>query len=260
EVVLTLKASGVTDVKRFRWLEAPEARALERAELLLADLGAINGTSGAITPLGRRMLAFPAHPRYARMLLGAQEYGCVKTAALIAALTQGRDLLLRGQSNRTPDHEDDDEQSDFFRLIRLWQKAQRNGFDIEGCRQIGVNAQAARQVAPLYEQFLRIAAEEGLEVREKPVDNAAVQRCLLVAFPDHLAKRIDGQRCELVHGRRGVLARDSTVKAPLFVAAEIREVESGPSKERNLNVILSLATAVREEWLHETLPDGFNEK
>ena len=262
EVVLTLKASGVIDVKNFRWLEAPEARALEGAELLLADLGAIDGASGAITPLGRRMLAFPVHPRYARMLLAAQDYGCVKTAALIAALTQGRDLLLHGQSERAPDHEDGDEQSDFFRLMRLWREAQRCRFNVERCRKLGVNAQAARQVAPLYEQFVRIAAEEELDVSEKPLDKTALQRCLLLAFPDHLAKRMDSvsQRCELVHGRRGVLARESTVKAPLFIAAEIREVESGPSKERNLNVILSLATAVREEWLQESFPDGFSEK
>ena len=84
EAILTLKASGVNDVKTFRWLEAPEARALDRAETLLTDLGAIDD-KGAITALGRRMLAFPVHPRYARMLLAAHAYGCVRMVALIAA-------------------------------------------------------------------------------------------------------------------------------------------------------------------------------
>ena len=41
EVVLTLKASGIDDVAGFPWLEKPEAKALERAEMLLADLGAL---------------------------------------------------------------------------------------------------------------------------------------------------------------------------------------------------------------------------
>src|SRR5207244_5637641 len=41
EVVLTLKASGVEDVRAFRWLEPPDARSLERAETLLEDLGAV---------------------------------------------------------------------------------------------------------------------------------------------------------------------------------------------------------------------------
>ncbi len=259
EVVLTLKASGVEDVKNFRWLEAPEPRALERAETLLADLGASDERSGAITALGRCMLAFPVHPRYARMLLAAQDYGCVRPIALIAALTQGRDLLARRQE-RVEELIDGESDSDFFVLMRAWRAAQDSGFNPDHCRRLGINPQAARQVGPLFEQFLRIAAEEGLDIAEKPLERAAVQRCLLVAFPDHLAKRLDGgQRCELVHGRRGTLARESVVKAPLFVVAEAREIETGGARERHLDVVLSLATAVKQEWLGELFPQGFTE-
>jgi ATP-dependent helicase HrpB len=266
EVVLTLKASGVSDVRTFRWLEAPEAPALARSEMLLADLGAIDDNTGAITALGRRMLAFPAHPRYARMLLAAQDYGCVRPIALIAALTQGRDLLARKQGTRASDGRDElfdgESESDFFVLMRAWRFAERNGYQIDQCRRLGINAQAARQVGPLFEQFRRIAAEEGLDISEKPMNRAAVQRCLLVGFPDHLGKRLDAgsQRCELVHGRRGTLARESVVKAPLFVVADVREVESGGGRERNLNVVLNLATAIKEEWLREMFPQGFMER
>jgi ATP-dependent helicase HrpB len=259
EVILTLKASGVNDASKFRWLEPPDARALQRAETLLADLGAIDGATSAITSLGRRMLAFPAHPRYARMLLAAQDYGCVRPVALIAALTQGRDLLLRRHGSQGEELRDENE-SDFFLLTRAWRFAERSGYHIERCRQMGIHAQAARQVGPLFEQFLRIAAEEGLDISEKPVDQAAVQRCLLVGFSDQLAKRLDGSlRCALVHGRHGVLARESVVKAPLFVASEVREVESGGGRERALNVVLNLATAIEEEWLYELFPEDFKE-
>ena len=41
EVVLTLKAAGIDDIYNFPWLEKPEAKALERAETLLEDLGAV---------------------------------------------------------------------------------------------------------------------------------------------------------------------------------------------------------------------------
>jgi ATP-dependent helicase HrpB len=264
ESILTLKASGVDDARSFRWLESPDARALERAEMLLADLNAIDETSGKITPLGRRMLAFPIHPRYARMLLEAQKYACVRPVALIAALTQGRDLLLRPKSVPIEEARDDlfgaDTESDFFALMRAWRYAERNGYDIERCRRIGVHAQAARQVGPLFDQFLRIAAAEGLDTSDKPVADDAIQRCMLVGFSDHLAKRLDGsQRCELVHGRRGTLARESIVKTPLFVVSEVREVESGGGKDRNLNVVLNLATAIKEEWLRELFPDDLKE-
>jgi ATP-dependent helicase HrpB len=265
EIILPLKASGVNDVKTFRWLEAPDARALGRAETLLTDLGGIHGATGAITALGRRMLAFPLHPRYARMLLAAHEHACVRPVALIAALTQGRDLLVRQQRKQIdPPREDlfdGETESDFFVLMRAWRYAERNGFDVERCRRMGIHAQAARQVGPLFEQFLRIAAEEGLDVSETPIAHDAVQRCVLVGFSDHLAKRLDAGtlRCELVHGRRGALARESVVKAPLFVASEVREVESGGGKERNLNVVLHLATAVKEGWLRDLFPHDFTE-
>jgi ATP-dependent RNA helicase HrpB len=265
EVILTLKASGVNDVRTFRWLEAPDARALERAEMLLTDLGAIDDTRGAITELGRRMLAFPAHPRYARMLLAAHDYGCVRPVALIAALTQGRDLLVRRQGKQIDDPRDDlfadETESDFFVLMRAWRYAESNGYDIERCRRMGIYAPAARQVGPLFEQFLRIAADEDLDTSDKPVAHDAVQRCVLVGFSDHLAKRLDAGslRCELVHGRRGVLARESVVQSPLFIASEVREVENAGGRERALNVVLNLATAIKEEWLRELFPQDFRE-
>jgi ATP-dependent helicase HrpB len=268
EVVLTLKASGVNDVKTFRWLEAPDPRALERAETLLADLGAIDGAPGAITALGRRMLAFPVHPRYARMLLAAHDYGCVRPVALIAALTQGRDLLVRRQVKPMDDSRVDlfgaETESDFFVLMRAWRYAERHGYHNERCRRVGIHSQAARQVGPLFEQFLKIAAAEGMDISEKSVAQdvkETVQRCVLLGFSDHLARRLDAgtRRCELVHGRRGVLAGESVVKAPLFVVSEVREVESGGGKDRALNVVLNLATAVNETWLRELFPQDFKE-
>ena len=281
EVVLALKAAGVTDVKNFRWLEPPDPKALDRAEQLLTDLGALEVcrtsaplanpesrqperlpyNSLSITDLGRRMLAFPVHPRYARMFIAAGEHGCVRSVALIAALTQGRDLLVRGQGRQVAEARDDlfggETQSDFFVLMRAYRYAERNGFNVERCRRLGIHAQAARQVGPLFEQFLRIARDEGLPVDEKPADPAALQKCILLGFVDHLAHRLDAGtlRCAVVHGRRGLLARESVVRdAPLFVAAEITEIEG-----REVNVMLNLATAVKEEWLRELFPEDFHE-
>src|SRR3954454_23511333 len=57
EVVLTLQAAGIDDIAAFRWLEPPDPQALTRAELLLADLRAVD--PNGITAVGRRMLAFP---------------------------------------------------------------------------------------------------------------------------------------------------------------------------------------------------------
>ena len=258
EVVLTLKASGVEDLRKFRWLEKPDEISLAHAEELLADLGALD-KKNSITPIGRKMLAFPLHPRYARMLLAAQEYGCVHQACLVAALTQGRDLLLRNCGKEVDSAREDllgeKATSDFWILMRAWSFAFNNQFRVDACRKLGIHAVTAKQVGPLFDQFLRIAKDEGLDTKPREVKDENLQKCILIGFSDRVARRMDQGtlRCELVHGRRGVLARESVVQhSPLFVAAEIREIEG---RDKEVNTILSLGTATEVEWLRELFPD-----
>lgn len=288
EVVLTLKAAGVADLRKFRWLESPSDQALAHAEELLLDLGALKTSTSAqvalesgetnqpapaprgsiegpvasptvITPLGRRMLAFPLHPRYARMLLAAQDYGCVYQACLVAALTQGRDLLLRKVDKHVREFREDllgdKAPSDLFILMRAWNYAAKNDYRLDACRKLGLHAVTARQVGPLLDQFRRIAREEGLNAEPGRFNDVALQKCLLIAFSDRVARRLDSGtlRCELVHGRRGVLARESVVQhSPLLVATEVREVGQTGGET---STILSLATVIDPAWLAELFPD-----
>jgi ATP-dependent helicase HrpB len=292
EVVLTLKASGIDDIAAFRWLEAPEPQSLARAEQLLVDLGAL-GSAGVssqrtsdppnevrdretlsptgetpalprITTLGRRMLAFPVHPRYARMLLAAHELRCVRAITLIAALTQGRNLMRRLEGKQAREDREDvlggETDSDFFILMRAFRYAEKSGFDSQRCSRLGINAGAAREAAQLSEQFLAIARDEGLDLDGAEAKPAAIQRCVLAGFPDQVAVRLDAGtlRCALVHARRGVLARESVVHAArLLVASEIREIESS-DKERQ--VLLTLATKIEENWLRELFPESFRDE
>ncbi len=286
EVVLTLKAAGVDDLRKFRWLEKPDEISLAHAEELLFDLGALapgssrqrhgghgeenrrlkiedagrneEGSASSITAVGRKMLAFPLHPRYSRMLLAAQEYGCVYQAALVAALTQGRDLLLRNVDRETNSAREDlfggKASSDFWILMRVWNYSVKNQFRLDACRRLGIHAVTARQVGPLLEQFLRIAEREGLDAAPREVKDEALQKCILIGFSDRVGRRLDQGtlRCELVHNRRGVLARESMVQhAELFVAAEIREVET---RDKDVSTILSMATAIEVGWLRELFP------
>lgn len=297
EVVLTLKAAGVEDLHSFRWLEHPGNQRLAHAEELLLDLGALEqgGTGGPpvselrgstenlnpsgtplaqsdrqiaspplITELGRRMLAFPLHPRYARMLLAAGELGCVHQACLIAALTQGRDLLVRKVDSHSKDKREDalgdKAASDFFILMRAWSFAAQNDFQLEACKRVGIHATTARQVGPLLQQFLRIAAREDLDITPREVAAEILQKCLLMGFSDRVARRLDmgTLRCELVHGRRGVLARESSVRhSPLIVVAEIREIGRHGGET---NTIFSLATDVKQAWLEEFFPQDIGRK
>ena len=261
ETVLSLKAAGVRELTRFRWFDRPDEKSLARSEQLLADLGAIDH-SGEITATGRRMQRFPVHPRYARMFLAAKEFGCVRAAALIAALTQSRNLLLRAERRVEEERSEVFGQgiSDFLVLIRAFSYAERHNFRVDALRPLAIHAETARQVKKLFEQFLQIAGAEGLATDSGAAKDEAIARCVLAGFADQVARRRSGGTllCDVVHGRRGQLARSSVAQnSRLIVAAEINEIEG---RGGDAKVVLSLATQIEESWLREMFPDDFRER
>ena len=254
EILLTLKALGVGDVVAYPWLESPDPKALDRALTLLRDLGALDA-GGHPTPTGLRMLSFPVHPRYARMLLAAAERGAVRPVALIAAIAQGRPILVRNAGRNADESRrdtlGDGGGSDLLLLMRSWKYARHHRFDLDRCRRLGIHAAAARQVGPLWDHFLRIAETQDLPLESSPPEDDQIAKCVLAGFSDQVAHRLDRGtlRCDLVHQRRGELARESTAdEADLLVANEIHEIGRGDGE---VNVLLTQATAIREEWLRE---------
>lgn len=263
EVVLLLHSLGVKRAAEFDWLDRPDPAAVSRAEQLLETLGAID--ANGLTTAGRKMLRLPMHPRYSRMLVEAAQCGCMKEAALCAALVSGRDLLVR--LNRDDKHISSareefevSDQSDFFVLIEAFKFAQSCRFDVEACRRRGVHAMAAQQVAMTWNQIHDIARGHlGNSNTNQGCTGEALQRCILTGFIDQIAVRKDQGTldCLLTDGRTGTLMRESVVqKDPLMVVASIREV-SGKTGRLTL---LGLATAVRLEWLRAAFPQHFSEQ
>ena len=255
EAVLFLKANGYRDLDAFPWIEAPNPGARATAENLLIGMGAIDAASGKITDVGKSMTAFPVHPRYARMLLAAREYGCVEETALCVALCQGRGLFLK-RSGKAAGRDREafsgrGDLSDFQTLLRAWTFAQSVRFDVGRCGEHGLHANAAREAGKVASDLMRSAGGEvgAVDARRDP---EALAKVILLGFSDHVAKRKGAGTlsCAVVGGRSGTLDKASVVKdAPLVVAAEMIEVEG-----RELNVLLNLATEVREDWLEELFP------
>lgn len=261
EALLTLKAAGVGDVGAFRWIEPPDQAAIARAVSLLRDLGALDA-DGGLTATGRRMAGFPVHPRYARMFLEADARKCVRAAALIAAITQTRSMLLRVDRRIAEERREvlGGGDSDFLVLMNAFAWAAERRFRRTECATLGIHAEAARQVGALREQFLDVAHGEGLWLEDGEVAWESVARCVLAGFADQVARRRGAGtlQCDIVHGRRGVLARDSAAAGcDLLVAAEIAEIEGADGDARTS---LSLATGIREEWLREEFPGDFEER
>lgn len=255
EAVLLLKAAGVSEIRNFRWFDAPKEDALVRAETLLHDLGALD-SHGALTEEGAKMASLPLEPRFSRLILAGHEQGCVSETAFIAAAVQGEGIFVnkRGGVGRK-DFIFADDGSDFAGEWRAFESAEAMKFDPQRCGQVGVLARGAREIAQGFDRLGSLARRFGWDWKQVDfqANRDAVGRAMLASFSDQLAIRFNQGTlaCKLVHNRRGKLDEESCVKnAPAFVAAEITEVEA-----REVITHLRRATAIDPAWLAELFPE-----
>ena len=147
-----------------RWLDLPPKPAWQEGKALLQKLGALDD-SGSLTPCGKAMSRYPAHPRLAGMMLAAKEAGLTPLAAELAALVTERDI--GGES------------TDLRERLDRW-RSRPKAFPAQN---------AARDA------LLHIA---GCRYRE--LDDAEAPRLLAHAYPDRIGRR-RGQGFLLSGGR-----------------------------------------------------------
>ncbi len=253
--VLELRAWGLSDVTTLRWLDPPGEAALQRAERLLRQLGAVDETSGSVTDIGRRMLELSAPPRLARILVEAERRNCAAAGALLAALASERDICVeqRALSGGTGDRWAVGP-SDLLLRMRLFEDAERRHFDRTACEALGLEVRTVRAVERARRQLLRTGS--GHARREHAADT--LLRCVLAGFPDRVVRRREpgSARGVMVGGTGVVLAGSSVVRdAELFVALE---VEGGPRRERG-EALVRIASAIEPAWLGEMFPAALHD-
>jgi ATP-dependent helicase HrpB len=258
--VLALHSWGQSDPARFAWFEPPVPERIDAAERLLVLLGAVEGEPPRITPLGRRILELPVHPRLGRLLLAAGQGGRLRDGAAIAALLSEKDIVARGTSTSPRGSlaaHDAGAASDVLVRLDLLAEAEAAGF-APSLRARGIDPAAARQAVLLRDELLRRGrqAEAGAAgpgaTDTEPDEDEAILRWLLLAYPDRLVKRRGAEGTGLMVGGRGArLAPGSVVRdAELYLALDAREDDRGGRRE----VQVSLASAVRPAWLEEFFP------
>lgn len=72
------------------------SQAIDSAIRTLKMLGAIeqNGSDLKLTALGKRMSAFPIDPKLSRVLLAAEQFGCLEEALSVVALTSCDSIVV----------------------------------------------------------------------------------------------------------------------------------------------------------------------
>ncbi|MEM9202798.1 MAG: ATP-dependent RNA helicase HrpA, partial [Actinomycetota bacterium] len=245
-VVLRMASLGLGDAESFPFVDPPEARAIRDGVTLLEELDAIDprhvGTDRWLTELGSELAAIPIDPKLARMLLEAQDHGCVTEVAIIVAGLSVQDPRIRPTgvgSGAAAERAAQlharytDDNSDFLSWLQLWAhiKAERNERSGNGfrkmCRDEYLHFLRIREWEDVHRQLRDIAKDLGLGFNQEPAPPDAIHQALLsgllaqVGFYDKEAKQYRGTR-----NARFVVAGGSAItkRTPAWVmAAELVE-------------------------------------
>ncbi len=212
--LLEVSASGIA-IEDLPWLSAPGVNAVLHARNLLVRLGALT-TNHAVTPVGKRLARIPVHPRLARFVFAASKLGSSTEAAEIAArLSESR--------------------------LRIGER-HRKGFASD------VEAMLASELAPHIKRSMQQIVQRLPRVAHGAVDPHAVEKSLLIGYPDRVARR-RGDNLLLSGGGSARLDRASAVHSEFLAAIEIEDrAEQGTP-------LVRIASPIEPDWLLELFPD-----
>ena len=123
-VILKMLRLGIKQIAEFDFIDQPDSRLLNDGYKLLQELGAID-QQRKLTQIGRQMSDLPIDPRYARILVAANELGCLRDALVVISV-----MSIQDPRERPADKQQAADQkhqqlihpaSDFSSYLNLWQ-------------------------------------------------------------------------------------------------------------------------------------------
>jgi len=202
-VILQMASLGLGDVAAFPFLEPPDARSITDGVQLLEELGALDRSARAgahvrLTTVGKRLARLPVDPRLGRMVLEAEQHGCVAEILVITAGLSIQDPRERPSGNEQAAAElhrrFDVGESDFLSYLVLWRYL-REQQHVRGsssfrrmCKAEHLHHLRVREWQDLHAQLRQIARGIGLDVRPlaEEVDRDGVHLSLLAGLLSHI--------------------------------------------------------------------------
>lgn len=197
-VILQAKSLRLGPIERFPLMDPPRRAAIRDGEKTLFELGAIDDR-GELTDIGWRLSRLPVDPRIGRMILAADDFGCVHDVITIAAA-----LEIRDPRERPFEHRDSadrahakfaDERSDFLTLLKMWDFYQHLKETLsrsrlaKACRENFLSLGRLREWGDIRLQLVRLIHGLGLKEGKRRGDEDAIHQAILTGLLSGIARR-----------------------------------------------------------------------
>jgi ATP-dependent helicase HrpA len=230
-VILQMTAARLGEVASFPFMDAPDRRNISDGLNLLVELGALD-LERRLTPLGRRLAQLPLDPRLARMVLAADDQGCVREVIVIAAALSIQDPRERPTEERPAADalhaRFADPNSDFLAYLNLWKYLREQQRELSSsqfrklCRNEYLSWLRVREWQDIASQLRQLAKQVGISLNTADPQPQAVHTALLAGLLSHIGAK-DGEKREYVgaRGARFAIFPGSVLagKQPRFVMA-----------------------------------------
>ena len=259
-VVLRMLELGLGDVDRFPFIDPPDPKVVRDGYRLLKELGAVS-SRGKLTALGQRLARLPVDPRLGRMLLAANELGCLAEVLVIVSAMSIQDPRERPTDKQTQADQAharfQHPRSDFLAWIALWRyyETQRQALSQNQLRKLCQREYLAymrmREWREIHSQLVIACRQLGFRVPPQlPEEEAyeSIHQALLTGLLGNVAQRDEGKQFNATRNRKIVVFPGSgqyKKPPPWLVAGEIVETTQVYARQ---------CGAIEPDWLLRVNP------
>jgi len=227
-LLLDLALWGVESFDEMTWLDTPKEEIIKSTKELLQELEMLD-EHFKITAFGRDAITLGLHPRFAYMILKANEMGYAYEASLLSAQLSEKDIFKNGSR-------DSDILSPFMHLLE-------KDFDAHY-----INIFRAKEVLKEANSFYKkLQSIKKVESKQKNFDKDMLAVLLLLAYPDRLAMRRakNENRYKLSNAKGAILNfEDSLFNEEYLVVASL----NANAKDSFINLALSISLELVEMY------------
>ncbi len=187
-VILQMADLKLGQPEQFPFLDRPENRQWRDGRETLHELGALDKNE-ELTKLGKTMARLPVDPRIARMVIAANDEGCLHDVLIIASALSAQDPRVRPHEKRDAADEAHRqfqvEGSDFLGYIKLWDWYHDQHKELtrrklaRACEKVYISARRFDEWREVYRQLRGLCIELGYNPKKGHDDPDAVHRALL---------------------------------------------------------------------------------
>jgi pre-mRNA-splicing factor ATP-dependent RNA helicase DHX38/PRP16 len=190
--ILLLKSLGVKDLLDFDFMDPPPQDTITTSLFDLWSLGALDNI-GDLTPMGRRMTAFPMDPSLAKLLITSSElFRCSEEILTIVSMLSVPSVFYRPKERQEESDAVREKffvpESDHLTLLHVYSQWRSNGYSDGWCVRHFLHPKALRRAREIRDQIHAIMVMQKMEIVSCGTDWDVIRQCICSGYYHQAAK------------------------------------------------------------------------